>query len=124
MQEFKDRLKELREEQGLSMKELGLKIGVSDASVCKWENGVSEPKITYILRLSEFFECSTDYLLGVTDDFASSGYYGKTVNDLDENAFAEETHIKRGNPFVVNEPESRTEEERKENLEFYKRKFR
>lgn len=77
MQEFKDRLKELREEQGLSMKGLGLKIGVSDAAVCKWENGVSEPKITYILRLSKLFECSTDYLLGVTDDFVSSGYYDK-----------------------------------------------
>lgn len=124
MQEFKDRLKELREEQGLSMKELGLKIGVSDASVCKWENGVSEPKITYILRLSEFFECSTDYLLGVTDDFASSCYYGKTVNNLDENAFADETYTRRESPFVVNEPESRTEAERKEKLEFYKRKFR
>ena len=37
MQNFKDRLRELREERGLSMKELGKKIGVSDAAVCKWE---------------------------------------------------------------------------------------
>lgn len=74
MQEFKDRLKELREERGLSMKELGLKIGVSDAAVCKWENGVSEPKITYVLRLAKFFECSTDFLLGVTDEYLFADY--------------------------------------------------
>lgn len=80
MQEFKERLKELREERGISMKELGLTIGVSDAAVCKWENGISEPKITYVLRLAQFFECSTDFLLGVTDDYVSSRYFADSVN--------------------------------------------
>ena len=72
MQNFKDRLRELREERGLSMKELGKKIGVSDAAVCKWENGIAEPKVSYILQLADFFECSTDFLLGRNDDYAST----------------------------------------------------
>ncbi len=72
MQEFKDRLKELREERGLSMKALGKEIGVSDAAVCKWENGIAEPKVTYILRLADFFDCSTDFILGRNDDYSAT----------------------------------------------------
>ena len=62
--EFSTRLKDLREEAGLSMIELARAIGVSDAAICKWENGQAEPKISYIVRLAEYFDCSVDYLIG------------------------------------------------------------
>ena len=71
MEKFCDRLKQLREEAGVSMKQLADKIEVSDAAVCKWENGNAEPKVSYIIKLSEFFECTVDYLVGNTDDFSS-----------------------------------------------------
>lgn len=67
---FAVRLRELREEAGLSMMELSRAIGVSDAAICKWENGNAEPKLGYIIRLAEFFDCSTDYLIGKDGDFA------------------------------------------------------
>lgn len=59
-----NRLRELRELNKLSMKELGEKIGVSDAAICKWENGSHEPKSSYIIKLADYFNCTTDYLLG------------------------------------------------------------
>ena len=68
---FGQRLRELREEAGLSMLQLAKAVGVSDAAVCKWENGIAEPKITYLTRLAEFFNCTLDYLVGVEDIYTS-----------------------------------------------------
>ena len=62
---FSERLRELREAKGLSMIALSQKIGVSDAAICKWENATNEPKASYIYLLAEFFEVTTDYLLGL-----------------------------------------------------------
>ncbi len=53
------------------MNGLARAIGVSGASVCKWENGLAEPKASYIIKLAEYFNCSTDYILGKTNDFDS-----------------------------------------------------
>ena len=69
---FGQRLKEMREEAGLSMLQLAKEIGVSDAAVCKWENGLAEPKITYLVRLAEYFDCTLDYLTGKEDGYAST----------------------------------------------------
>ena len=69
MNNFKNRLKELRESEGISLKQLSLVLGVSDAAICKWENGVAEPKVTYLIKLSNYFDCTIDYLVGKTDDF-------------------------------------------------------
>lgn len=66
---FGQRLKDLREEAGLSMLQLSKAIGVSDAAICKWENGLAEPKVTYLLRLAEFFDCTIDYLTGKEDGY-------------------------------------------------------
>ena len=71
---FSERLKELREQKQLSMMQLAKAIGVSDAAVCKWENGLAEPKASYIQALSEFFEVSTDYFLGLENDIGSKKY--------------------------------------------------
>ena len=67
MKIFSERLKELRAESKLSAKELGKKIGVSDAAVINWENNVNDIKGEYIVRLAEFFGVSSDYLLGLED---------------------------------------------------------
>ena len=64
---FCERLKELRIEHELSQAELAKIIKVSDGTICFWENGVNEPKMTYIIRLAEYFNVTTDYLLGVSD---------------------------------------------------------
>lgn len=69
MELFKDRLKELREDAGVSMQELADAIGVSNASICKWENGVSEPKVSYLIKLATYFDCTVDYLVGNTSDY-------------------------------------------------------
>ena len=65
MSVFSENLQELREQKKLSMRALAEKIQVSDAAICKWENGENEPKATYLKRLCEFFEVSADFFLGL-----------------------------------------------------------
>ena len=65
---YGQRIKELREERGLSLMALAKAIGVSDTAICKWENQLAEPKLTYIVRLADFFNCSADFLTGRSDD--------------------------------------------------------
>ena len=62
---FATRLRELRTERGLSMRDLAQKIATTDGAVSNWENDVNEPKISYLIRLSKFFGVSADYLLGL-----------------------------------------------------------
>lgn len=67
MNTFCLRLRDLRKEKGVSMKELAKEIDVTDAAISNWENGVNEPKLTYIIRLCTYFGVSADYLLGISD---------------------------------------------------------
>ncbi len=62
-----ERIKELRLEKGISQAALAKAIGVSQKAVDFWEKGENEPKASYILKLADFFDVSTDYLLGRGD---------------------------------------------------------
>ena len=67
MEKFRERLRELRKENQLSMKQLANAIGTSDVAVNNWENGINEPKISYLFKLAKFFNVTSDYLLGLED---------------------------------------------------------
>lgn len=61
-------IKELRNEKNFSQAELAKAIGVSQKAIDYWERSVNEPKASYIVRLADLFDISTDYLLGRIDD--------------------------------------------------------
>lgn len=63
MKIFAERLRELRIDKGLSMKQLAKALNTTDAAISNWENDINEPKITYLKDIAIFFEISTDYLL-------------------------------------------------------------
>ena len=54
----------LRQEKKLTQEQLATALGVSVAAVSKWENGAARPDIELIPELANFFEVSTDVLLG------------------------------------------------------------
>ena len=58
-----DRIRELRKKNGLSQEELADRLGVSRQAISKWESEGSLPDIDKVIRLSECFEVSTDYIL-------------------------------------------------------------
>ncbi|MBQ7370222.1 MAG: helix-turn-helix transcriptional regulator [Clostridia bacterium] len=62
-----ERLTELRKEKGISQAELARALQVSYSVVCYWESDRSEPTAPNLMKLADYFEVSTDYLLGRTD---------------------------------------------------------
>lgn len=64
---FAERLKELRKEQGLTLKDISGAIGVSINTISRWERLERLPNIVNIIDLAKFFKVSTDYLCGLED---------------------------------------------------------
>lgn len=58
------RLKELRAKKNLYQKDIATMLGIDRTTYAKYETGDSEPNLETLLKLSEIFEVSTDYLLG------------------------------------------------------------
>ena len=58
-----DKIMDLRKKNGWSQEELAEKLDVSRQSISKWESAQSIPDMGRILRLSEVFGVTTDYLL-------------------------------------------------------------
>ncbi len=61
-------LKELRTEKGLTQGELAKCLGISQDSISLWEKGKRVPDTQYVIQFADFFNVSTDYLLGRTDE--------------------------------------------------------
>lgn len=58
-----DKIINLRKKNGWSQEELAVQLGVSRQAVSKWESTSSIPDLDKIMKLSELFGVSTDYLL-------------------------------------------------------------
>ena len=67
MDKFAERLKELRENRGLTLTALGKEVGFSQVAIGRWENKARIPNITTLITFSKFFDVTTDYLLGLED---------------------------------------------------------
>lgn len=61
-------LKALRQERGLSQQKLAELIGVSQQAVYKYEKLSVEPDIATLIKLSELFGVSIDFLVGNTTE--------------------------------------------------------
>ena len=64
---FAQRLKELRHERAITMRELSKILGVSEATISYWENNKSEPTLEKVLTIAKYFKVSIDYLVGLED---------------------------------------------------------
>lgn len=61
------RLKELREEMGLTQKQLSEKLKLNSVTYLHYEKGQREPPLSVLADMSKFFGVSVDFLLGLTD---------------------------------------------------------
>lgn len=68
MKKFNERLKELREDNNLTQKMLADKIQIDQRSVSFYEIGKYEPNLETLIKIAVFFNVTTDYLLGLTDN--------------------------------------------------------
>lgn len=66
--DFSSRLRELRLSRKQSQADLGKEIGVTLKQIQRYELGTSEPTLSKLLSLSDYFNVSLDYLVGRSDD--------------------------------------------------------
>ena len=62
------RLKELREECGLTQKEVAMRLGLNSVTYLHYEKDQREPPLGVLADMAAFFGVSVDYLLGLRDD--------------------------------------------------------
>ena len=61
-------LKIIREQHGKLQKDVAADIGIGLSTFSQYETGKREPDNKTLIKLADYFGCSTDYLLGRTDD--------------------------------------------------------
>lgn len=66
--DYRQRLREIREDRDLSQAEIGQVINKSQQGYSHIENGRAELKIDDLIALCRFYELSADYLIGLTDE--------------------------------------------------------
>ncbi|GHV34536.1 hypothetical protein FACS1894187_05320 [Synergistales bacterium] len=73
-----ERIKEMRKNKGLSQAKLALEVGVKANTVWRWENDKALPTES-ISFLADFFDTSTDYIAGRTNDPAVGSNVSKNL---------------------------------------------
>ena len=58
-----DKIAKLRKQNNLTQDQLASLLKVSRQSVSKWESNITYPETDKIIRISQIFDCSIDYLL-------------------------------------------------------------
>ena len=82
-------LAELRQERGMTQKELGQVLCVSAGTISNYEKGVQLPDADKLIILADYFHVSTDYLLGRTRLRETQSDFQKKIleNKMAFNAF-------------------------------------
>lgn len=92
-----NRIKILREKFGYTQQELADKLNGAKSTIAMYENETRKPSLEVLIKLSEIFNCSIDYILCKSDvrnpeeiknvQFANAG--GLDTTDLDEDDLEE-----------------------------------
>lgn len=64
---FSQRLKDLRQEKGLTLKQVSALLNIPLSTYANYEQGVREPSIAMLNALCDVYDVSSDYLIGRSD---------------------------------------------------------
>ena len=70
MSEFSKRLVLLRKAKGLSQRQVAGHLEISQPLLSHYEKGVREPNFAFLAQVANYYDVSTDYLLGLSDTAA------------------------------------------------------
>ncbi len=81
MPHFGEMLAELRQNEGLTQKELAEKLHLASSSISNYETGQRTPDADFVCRAADLFSVSADYILGRVDSnlplgLMTQSYYG------------------------------------------------
>ena len=106
-------LTELREDRGLTQRELSKQLHISSSSISAYETGSRLPSIEIVFEFAKFFDVTVDYLLGLTDNPVSPSVLrqeyvdGDSVGSIIEKLMSLDTEQKLAIRLVI------------ENMRFY-----
>lgn len=78
------RLRELRKQSGLTMKQVGAAVGVAESTMSLYESGKRQPDFNTMKRIADYFCVTVDYLMG------------SEIEKSDEKRSADEQALLRG----------------------------
>lgn len=85
------KLSKLRKENNYTQEQLASVLGVSRQAISKWESDITYPETDKLIRISDLFNCSLDYLLKDTDEQTNqtnqTNTYSSTAKTADAGAF-------------------------------------
>lgn len=76
------RLKTLRESQGLTQSDLAIHLNTARSTITAYENETNEPSIDMLIKISDIFGVSLDYILGKTEQKYNVELLDKSTNNL------------------------------------------
>ncbi|MCR5653192.1 MAG: helix-turn-helix domain-containing protein [Ruminococcus sp.] len=92
--EFGRIISNLRKKKGLSQKDAAKKLGISQSLLSHYEKGIRECSLEFLSRTADFYEVSTDYLLGRASAFDSA-------ESLTESSDNSEAAIVKSNTYCL-----------------------
>ena len=81
---FSEILIDLRKEYGLSQKQLADKVGVSQSTIAKLEISRNEATASTLTKLAQFFNVTSDYMLGLENEIGAPKYYVPTQKETNK----------------------------------------
>lgn len=103
------RIRDLRLKKKMTQEELGKILGVSKVSVSGYENDTRQPDNTALVKIAEYFNVSTDYLLGNKSTHNNAPGWANTKDIHDLKAF-----LDANEDAMTYEGEHLTDDERKQ----------
>ena len=97
-----EKIMKLRKQNGWSQEELAMKLNISRQSVSKWESGTSIPDLDKILKLSQIFGVSTDYLLKdeIEEEDMNGGPYEEEPVQMTEEVHTISISLEEANKYM------------------------
>ncbi len=82
-------ISDLRKKKGVSQKQAALDLGISQALLSHYEKGIRECGLDFLITLSNYYDVSTDYLLGkkaprIKADSEQIHKLKKSITDLED----------------------------------------
>ena len=78
-----DNLRKLRKQKNITQIKLSTDLEVSQELISRYELGTSFPQPQMLIKLANYFSCSVDYLLGITDVSTPTNYLANNYNKHD-----------------------------------------
>jgi len=80
---FGQRLEQLLNEKGIQQTTLAEHLNMANSTISQWKTGKRSPDIESLMKIAKFLNCTTDYLLGMSNSQHSPNSPKDEVDELD-----------------------------------------